>query len=233
MQNELQSVRRGLEEAAQVLRQNLEEFQSVRQGQEETARMVRESQMESAQSVRKGKKPTYTFRKKSNEIQLAFIDQVVEQVVSAACRIGRVEVAEERGSERLKKAKEDLDEGMKILSCRQKMIKFADRLEVGWAVVEEYEDNALASNSEDEKRMEKAMREADRKVAKKRKLRDSKEAARKEAAWHELPSAFATTKPPFAPKITAGMVPKPLGTCFHCGELGHCRGWHWPVCGIL
>ena len=127
MQNELQSVRRGLEEAAQVLRQNQEELQSVRQGQEETARMVRESQMESAQSVRNRKKPTYTFRKKGNEIQLAFIDQVVEQVVSAACRIGRVEVAEEGGSERLKKAKEDLDEGMKILSCRQRMIKFADR----------------------------------------------------------------------------------------------------------
>ena len=130
----------------------------------------------------------------------------------------------------MKKAKEDLDEGMKILSCGQKMIKFADRLEVGWAVVEEYEDNALASNSEDEasnsedeKRMEKAVREADRKVAKKHKLHDSKEAARKEAEWHELPPASATTKPPFAPKITAGMVPKPLGTCFHCGELGHFR----------
>eukprot|EP00731_Ephydatia_muelleri_P008282 Em0004g620a len=232
MQNELQSVRRGLEEAAQVLRQNLEELQSVRQGQEETARMVRESQMESAQTVRKGKKPTYTFRKKGNEIQSTFIDQVVEQVVLAACRIRRVEVAEERGSERLKKAKEDLDEGIKILSCRQKMIKFADRLEVGWAMVEEYEDDALASNSEDEasnsedeKRMEKAVREADRKVAKKRKLRDSKEAARKEAAWHELPPAFATTKPPFAPKITA--VANGVGKKRLVVNLRHVNGFLW------
>ena len=146
----------------------------------------------------------------------------MEQVASVVSRIRRVGVAEERGSELLKKVKEDLDEGMKILSRRQKMSNFADRLEAGWAVVE-YEDDALASNSEDEKRMEKAVREADRKVAKKHKLRDSKEAARKEAAWHELPPAFATTKPPFAPKITAGMVPKPLGTCFHCGLLGHFR----------
>ena len=90
-------------------------------------------------------------------------------------------------------------------------------------MVEECEDDALASNSEYEKRMEKAVREAHRKVAKKRKLRDSKEMARKEATRHELPPAFATMKPPFAPKITAGMVPKPLGTCFHCGELGHFR----------
>ena len=57
----------------------------------------------------------------------------MEQVASAASHIGRVEVAEEWGSELLKKAKEDLDEGMKILSRRQKMIKFADRSEAGWA----------------------------------------------------------------------------------------------------
>ena len=31
--------------------------------------------MGSAQSVLKGKKPAYTFRKKGNEIQSAFIDQ--------------------------------------------------------------------------------------------------------------------------------------------------------------
>ena len=126
MQNELQSIRRGQEEAARVLRQNQEELQSVCQGQEETARMVRESQMEFAQTIRKGKKPAYTFRKKGNEIQSAFIDQVVEKVTSAASRIGRVEVAEEWGLELLKKAKEYLDEGMKILSRRQKIIKFTD-----------------------------------------------------------------------------------------------------------
>ena len=61
-------------------------------------------------------KPAYAFKKKGNEIQSAFIDQVVEQVASVASRIERVEMTEERGSELLKKAKEDLDEGMRILS---------------------------------------------------------------------------------------------------------------------
>ena len=41
-------------------------------------------------------------------------------------------------------------------------------------MVEEYEDDALASNSEDEKKVKKV---ADWKTAKKRKLRDSKETA--------------------------------------------------------
>ena len=162
--------------------------------------MVREIQLDSALSTMKGKKPTYTFRKKSNEIQSLFINQVVEQVTSAASRIERVKVTEEHGLELLKKAKEDLDKGMRILSRKQKMIKFADRSEAGCAMVE-YEDDAWASNPEDEKKMEKVVREAD-KMAKKRKLRDSKEAARKEASWHELPPTFAPTKPAVAPKIT-------------------------------
>ena len=51
------------------------ELKCVRQGQDETARMVRESQIESARISAKGKKPAYTFKKKGNEIQSAFIDK--------------------------------------------------------------------------------------------------------------------------------------------------------------
>ena len=109
------------------------------------------------------------LQEEGSEIQSAFIDQVVEQVASAASRIERVEVTEEHGSKLLK---EDLDKSIRIISCRQKMNKFADRLEVGWAVVAEYEEDALASNSEDVKKMKKVV---ERKMAKKRKLCDSKE----------------------------------------------------------
>ena len=47
-------------------------------------------------------------------------------------RIERVEATDGCGSELLKRAKV---EGMRILSRRQKIIKFADRSETGWAVV--------------------------------------------------------------------------------------------------
>ena len=46
---------------------------------------------------------------------------------------------------------------------RQKLIKIADRSNDGWKVVEEYESNDLASNSEDEKRIKKAKKAASRK----------------------------------------------------------------------
>ena len=187
--------------------------------------MVRESQIESARISAKGKKPAYTFKKKGNEIQSAFIDKVTEQVASATARIEGVTAADESGAAHLDRAKEDLQEGIKLLSRRQKMIKFADRSDSRWAVVEEYEDDALASNSEDERKMEKAERAAERKVAKKRRLKESK--TREEAAKKgglrlsmEPMMAFAPVKPPMAPKP---MAPKPSGGYFHCGELGHFR----------
>ncbi|KAL5506358.1 hypothetical protein EMCRGX_G007980 [Ephydatia muelleri] len=167
----------------------------MRQGQEETARMVRESQMESAQTIRKGKKPAYTFRKKGNEIQSAFIDQVVEQVASAASCIGRVEIAEERGL---------------------KMIKFADGSEAGWAVVEEYKEDALASNSEDEKRMEKVVREADRKVAELMALPDP--IAQEAQALRECPKALASV--PY-PLISVNEHGADESTCCGCSEVGN------------
>ena len=54
------------------------------------------------------------------------------------------------------------------------MIKLADRSEAGWAVMEEYEGNDPADNSEDEWRMEKAKGKAEKKLAKKQKLKEPK-----------------------------------------------------------
>ena len=66
-----------------------------------------------------------------------------------------------------------LDEGLKSLATRQKFIKTADHLELGWATVEFYQGDPLASDSDDEKdpgRAEKeARKEAERQSAKRRK----------------------------------------------------------------
>eukprot|EP00731_Ephydatia_muelleri_P028227 Em0019g1100a len=76
-----------------------------------------------------------------------------------------------------------------------KMIKFADRSEVGR-----------------QKKTKKMMREVNRMMVKKYKLCDNKEVARKDAAWHELLPTFAPMKPPVIPKITGALasVPYPL-----------------------
>ena len=48
-----------------------------------------------------------------------------------------------------------------MIHKRQKLIKIVDRYKDGWQVVEEYESDELASNSEDEKKVKKAKEAAD------------------------------------------------------------------------
>lgn len=60
----------------------------------------------------------------------------------------------------IKKVEASLDEGSKALATRQKHIQLADHSEYGWATVKYYEADPLASNSEDEKCIKKAEKEA-------------------------------------------------------------------------
>ena len=51
----------------------------------------------------------------------------------------------------------------------QKLIRIADRPELGWSVVAEYNGEDLADDSEDEKRLEKAEQSTERKATKRKK----------------------------------------------------------------
>ena len=54
-------------------------------------------------------------------------------------------------------------EGKLIIKKRQKLIKIADKNRNGWLVVQEYESDDLASDSEDEKKIRKAKAAAEKK----------------------------------------------------------------------
>ena len=54
-------------------------------------------------------------------------------------------------------------EGKELIRKRQKLIRIADKSADGWKVVDEYVSDALASGSEDEKRLKKASEVASRK----------------------------------------------------------------------
>jgi len=66
------------------------------------------------------------------------------------------------------KAMAELEEGTKAIAVRQKHIKIADSSELGWGVVAVYDNDELAENSDDEKRLFKAEKEAERKQQKKK-----------------------------------------------------------------
>ena len=76
-----------------------------------------------------------------------------------------VPVLEGTSSGAVEKAKKNLEQGLALLSECQKLIKLADRSEHGRGVVAEYTADELAEDSDDEKRIFKAEKAAERKAS--------------------------------------------------------------------
>ena len=97
-----------------------------------------------------------SFKKKGHEKQFRFNEEVREKIAAASdCLIATPPAVE--------RAREALKEGEDLIVARQKAIRIADRSEYGWATVEEYEEDELAANSDDEKRLYRAEMRAGRK----------------------------------------------------------------------
>ena len=88
----------------------------------------------------------------------------------------------------VEKAKTQLEEGLKLVCERQKLIRMADRSEHGWATVKEYLEDELADNSDDEKRMQKAEFRAGKKL----KAAAAKTAKKKAGFLQKRPSLQST-----------------------------------------
>ena len=82
----------------------------------------------------------YLFRKKSHQIQYDFNEQVKECIKNAKDKLRK---GLTHGTAMTKVLKE-LDEDTELLAMWQKIIKIANRSELGWKVVREYEAGELA-----------------------------------------------------------------------------------------
>ena len=146
----------------------------------------------------------HKFKKKANEEQFKFNQKLSETLDSAKS------AAE---NSQLEKVKNDLEEGEKLISERQKHSLLADRSDYGWAMVVEYKKHSLADNSDDEKRIFKAEWRA----------RASVNALKKK----KVPASAESTPPSQArpiPSLVPGFSPRPKsGTCFACSKPGHWR----------
>ena len=101
---------------------------------------------------------TLVFRKKGNKKQFLFNDNMKDQIKAAGKQLDLLEPPVPGQKKSLEKAKKELQKGLVLLAGRQKRIKMADRSEFGWAAVDEYKDDELASDEDDAKKMEKAER---------------------------------------------------------------------------
>ena len=117
------------------------------------------------------------------------------------------------------KATSHLDEGMKCIEVCQKHIKVADRSEFGWSVISIYESDKLTDNSDDEKRLFKAEKEAER-IRNKKKRASAAVGARKHTATGTEALLKAATNGPVGARLPTPRS-RPLGPCFRCSEFGH------------
>ena len=174
-------------------------------------------------------KSSYQFKRKGNEIQFGFNSGIEESLSSARRELKKIEGVGDVQKESLKRVDSFLEEGIKSLEKRQKHIKVADRSDYGWATVEHYDSHPLADNSDDEKRLEKAEKEAER-VANKRR-RGGGTGAKRKRGWSDTggpssrrePQGLQLVAPPPPVPQGQGGQPRPrvLGPCFTCGGFGH------------
>ena len=134
------------------------------------------------QAVKKARRETYTCKRNGNQQQLDHAVQVLDKFDEAS------DALKAKSYDKVKAA---LDSGTEVVSKRTKVIKMADKSDFGWSKVNEYLSDELASNSDDEKRMYRVKRRAERKTKERR--RPFRPADRKESA--------SSTSTAFSPRL--------------------------------
>ena len=158
------------------------------------------------QAVKKARRENYTCKRKGNQQQLDHELQVLDKFDEASGALA---------SKSYDKVKAALKEGTVIVSKRVKAIKLADKSEFGWQTVNEYLSDELASDSDDEKRMFRAERRAEKKVKDKRRRQHRPFTRRSsQPTFSNVSSYSQRSSSGDHVALKAGNPPPRLGPCF-------------------
>ena len=116
--------------------------------------LLEQSSSKVEEAVKKVKRDSYVCKRKGNQQQLDHSLDVLEKLEEAEYLIS---------SNSLESAKRKISEGVELVQKRVKAIKLADKSEYGWATVNEYLSDELASDTDDEKRIYRSERRAEKK----------------------------------------------------------------------
>jgi len=144
----------------------------------------------------------YKFRKRGNEEQNKHNVKVLGKLKEAETELKAVRMTEGN----IQTAREKIAEGISLINHRQKLVKIADSAQLGWKVVQEYEANPLADDSEDERKIVKAESRAERKFKAEKQSKQGKRTTRFHPYKDNTTDTSKTVRP---------------GRCFNCGERGH------------
>ena len=148
------------------------------------------SQLTEIRRLRQQTETQFAFKKRGNEEQFKINRKVLERIDEAS---EAMELAAAYG-EQVGVAITCLAEGRSTLEQRNKLIKLADKSEVGWKLVDEYVANDLTENSDDEKRIFKSEARATKKIKESRQKKQGFFSSR-DSRWspHGLPASSSAS----------------------------------------
>ena len=198
----------------------------------------REQQLNAEKLAKKAKldRP-HAFKSKGNEEQHRFLDKALVELENTEVELEKAgplveSISEPSSSSELsttiKNVLAFVIEGKKLINQRQKLIRMADRSELRWMVVGEYEADELADDEEDEKRIAKAIKSAEKKAeGMKRRKRSRTGPAASYRGSKFAPANSVQAQPPmtrpYTPVQSATPYTRPIGPCFACHGYGHLR----------
>ena len=162
-----------------------------------------------------------SFKKVGNEKQFHFNQSLEQRLDAAQHELSKIDAfsMNKEVKKTIEAAKEELKEGQQEASAHRKRIHLADRLEYGWATVEAYDDDELAEDPVDRKKMADAEKEAARKVTKNRKAKGKGNYWSGDFRKRPFGDQVPATNP--GPSKLPDLQPCPLGPCWGCGGFGH------------
>ena len=124
----------------------------------------------------------------------------------------------------LKRIKKILEEGRKLIAGRQKLILLVNRSQHGWDLVKQYEANELAEGSNDERKIRKAEKVAEKEAVKRAAAHKKSTRGMRRPALYQRDQRVATWPEPRAPyqpyggNRSSGNA-RPVGSCHNFRHL--------------
>ena len=205
--------------------QPMNNIQGIIQQAVDQAFAVRDRQQQNGVSTerleKRRKLDSIELKSKGNKKQLQFCKELMETVENAF----------DNADIDVNKTKEALAEGKKLILRRIKLIRIADR--ETWDAVNEYESDELASDEEDEKHLNRAIRAANAKIEKRKKLRSARNRAGASYSNRGFGSDATKSREPFQRRAFSTPQSYPVSqnrACWSCGKIGHfaanCRSYN-------
>ena len=189
------------------------------------------SESQASETAKKRKFEEISFKSKSNRIQFNFNCEILDL-------IDKAEKATKKENKHLKEVKD-------LITRRNKLIKIADKSPGGWVTVEEYDNDDIASDSDDQRKIRYAENRAIKKMAKSkatskrfhptatvssanfgapiRQLSDSNYQGPRQITQQ---SGQQNSERNVFRDFRKSRTPQPTDRCFQCGEPGHWRSFH-------